>query len=177
MKKPKKGPQKIAYTPIRIGRATGKASKSNGGPFLRVFRNRPRKHLRAGLYATSSPKQSDHWKNGRPLTNRADAVRAKRDANGNEQAENDILIGIAYARLSESPADAGNQINVPSELKRWNARVDDISSADYDQYLAADGNILKFVMADHARHRTQHGNGVLITVIETGTLENDPSTY
>ena len=53
---------------------------------------------------------------------------------------------------------------------RWNARIEDICSAAYDQFLATDSPVLAAIMAEHARAATPRG----ITVLSRHTLDGEP---
>ena len=138
--------------------------------YLRVFRDKRNDYLRAGLYPTAETTENLDWGDGRPYTDKLDADRAGIDADETQeeiatdsQAQADILLGIAYERIvrGEKRSDENAMINVPARLTRWNARIDEISAADYDQFLAPNLHTLCAVMAEYARHETPSSIHVL----------------
>ena len=127
-------------------------------------------YLRAGLYPTAETTENLDWGDGRPYTDKLDADRAGIDGDQTREeiatdspAQADILLGIAYERIvrGEKRSDENAMINVPARLTRWNARIDEISSADYDQFLAPNLHTLSAVMAEYARHETPSSIDVL----------------
>ena len=107
----------------------------------------------AGLHPDREPGAG--WKDGLPLTDRADAARTREESRGVADAQAEMLLAIAFSKLMFGNQNGeGSCIHVPSHMRRWDARIDDVSSADHDQFLAANREALAVAMADHARRET-----------------------
>ena len=107
----------------------------------------------AGLHPDREPGAG--WKDGLPLTDRADAARTREESRGVADAQAEMLLAIAFSKLMFGRQNGeGSCIHVPSHMRRWDARIDDVSSADHDQFLAANREALAVAMADHARRET-----------------------
>ena len=119
----------------------GKAGDGGGPPrWLRVFED-GNGVLVAGLYDTPNPDVNDHWANGEPATDEADAaMAAKCIAYGDIDSMKTALLGIAYRRVYNRRTEP-IRVEVPADLKPWAVRTPGNDRPDDIEYVMSSSEI------------------------------------
>ena len=137
-----------AHEPIRYRAASeflrpvnGNKGDGGGSPrWLRVFEN-GNGVLVAGLYDGPDPDVNDHWANGEPATDEADAaMAAKCIPYGHTESMKTALLGIAYQRIYDRRTEP-IRVEVPAELKPWAVRTPGKDGPDDIEYVMSSSEI------------------------------------
>ena len=119
----------------------GKDGDGGGPPrWLRVFED-GNGVLVAGLYDAPDPDVNDHWANGDPATDEADAaMAAKCIPYGDTDSMKTALLGIAYRRVYDRRTEP-IRVEVPADLKPWAVRTPGKDGPDDIEYVMSSSDI------------------------------------